>query len=80
MFLDSVDLTSLRAATIKRDMSNWLKVADKIYAVEDEAQLLIMLKMELTSKRREYIITRLYSRYNALRAKREKKELMEWEK
>lgn len=59
-------------------MSNWLKVADKIYTVEDEDQLLVMLKMELTSKRREYIITRLYSRYNALRAKREKKELKEW--
>ena len=78
MFLDDIDLDGVKAAKIKRSMSNWMKVADIIYEGVTEQDLLIMLKIELTSKGREYVIQRLHSRYNAVRSKREKGELLAW--
>jgi len=61
-------------------MSNWIKVADKIYKEASEGELLMMMKFEVEHKNRGYVIERLHSRYNALRVKREKKELSEWRK
>jgi len=79
MFLDNVDITNVRASVAKREMSNWVKISERIYSTEDESMLLIMLKVELTSRNREYIVSRLYSRFSAVRAKREKEELKAWQ-
>jgi len=78
MFLDAIDISDVRAAIARREMSNWVKVAERIYSVEDELMLLTMLKVEVTTKNREYIVSRLYSRFSAIRNKREKRELEEW--
>ena len=76
MFLDDVSLEGLKANAVARSMSNWMKVADKAYTTATEEELLIMLKIEVSTKRREYIANRIHSRYCALRAKREKEELL----
>lgn len=80
MFLDNVSLDGIRTAEVKREMSNWLKIADLIYKTTNEQDLLIMMRLEIDSKNRPYIITRLHSRFNALRLKREKGELKVWRK
>ena len=80
MILDGISLEGLRVAQVKREMSNWLKIADLIYKTNDEQDLLIMMRLEIDSKNRPYVITRLHSRFNALRLKREKEELKAWRK
>ena len=76
--LKEVEIDKATAPRIKRAMSNWIKIADKIYKDASEKELLMMMKFELEHKNRGYVIERLQSRYNALRVRREKKELSEW--
>jgi hypothetical protein len=76
MFLDTVSLEGIKVATVKRDMSNWMKLANAVYTDLTEENLLVMMKLEYESKNREYILTRLHARYNALRMLRERKELL----
>lgn len=76
--LNSVEIDVTSKPRLKRAMSNWIKVADTIYKQADEAELLMMIKFEAHNKNRGYVIERLHSRYNALRVRREKKELNEW--
>jgi hypothetical protein len=78
MILDGVEIDITQKAKIQRDMSNWIKIADKIYKEATENDLLQMMVYEGNHKNRGYVIERLHSRYNALRIRREKKELQEW--
>lgn len=76
MLLDNVSLEGIKVPELRRSLSNWMKVSDAIYADATEEELLIMMKIEKEGKNREYIITRLHSRYNKLRITRERKELL----
>lgn len=78
IILQNIKIDKVSAPRIKRNMSNWLKVADKIYKNISEEEILMMMKFEGEHKNRSYVIERLHSRYNALRVRREKKELSEW--
>ena len=81
MFLDDVILEEYKPlAPLKRLLSNWVKVADHIYEEEciTEGTLLVLLKLEMSSKNRPYMVTRLYSRYSKLRSRRERKEIAQW--
>jgi len=78
MFLDDVDLQGVKACELRRKMSNWMKVADLIYEGASEDDILTMMKIEAMSKNRDYILSRLHSRFTAMRSKRERKELQEW--
>ena len=80
MFLDNIILEDYKPlAPLKRLLSNWVKVADRIY--EDgitEDTLKVLLKLEMTTKNRPYIVSRLYSRFSKLRSQRERKEIEKW--
>jgi hypothetical protein len=76
--LNSIQFDTASMPRLKRNMSNWIKVADMIYKQASEKELLMMIKFEAIHKNRGYVIERLHSRYNALRVKREKKEILEW--
>jgi len=78
--LTSVEIDISQKTRIQRAMSNWIKIADKIYKEATEGELLQMMVYEAHHKNRGYVIERLHSRYNALRVKREKKEILEWRK
>ena len=59
-------------------MGNWLALAELIFgATSTPAMLKSMIKHELTTKRRKHIIERLVTRYNSLRNKQVKTEVIE---
>jgi hypothetical protein len=76
MILDNVSLDDLKIAEFKRSISNWVKVSDMIYGDVTEADLLVMMKIEKCGKNRNYILSRLHSRFCRLRMTRERKELL----
>jgi hypothetical protein len=76
MILDDVSLDDVRVAKLKRAISNWVKVSDIIYKEITEQDLLIMMKIEKAGKNRNYILSRLHSRYCRLRMARERKDLL----
>ena len=57
-------------------LSNWLKLSKKLSDITDENIVLILMKIELLRAKRPEIVLRLYSRFNTLRRKREKEELL----
>ena len=76
MLLDEVSLDGVEVAGLRRSISNWMKVSDIIYTNATEKDLLVMMKIEKEGKNRDYILTRLHSRYNKMRVARERKELL----
>ena len=58
-------------AEMERKYSNWLKVANTCYSITDTAHLVRMLQLELSGKRRQIIIDRVYARFSALRSQQE---------
>jgi len=78
--LIAVEIDLSQKTRIQRAMSNWIKIADTIYKEATEDELLQMMVFEAHHKNRGYVIERLHSRYNALRIKRERKEISKWRK
>ena len=76
MLLDQVSLEGVKVAELRRSISNWVKVSDIIYADVTEDDLLVMMKIEKEGKNRNYILSRLHSRYCKMRNTRERKELL----
>lgn len=76
MILDNISLEGIGIAELKRSISNWVKVSDIIYGNVSEHDLLIMMKIEKSGKNRNYILSRLHSRFCRLRTSRERKELL----
>lgn len=76
MLLDNVSLEGVKVAELKRSISNWMKVSDIIYTNASEEDLLVMMKIEREGKNRPYIIQRLHSRFNKMRVRRERQELL----
>ena len=73
--LKGIKLEPSELARKKRDSSHWVKLAHDLYKCEDQQVLLTMLYVELNGLRRYYVIHRIYARFNAVRARAEKKEL-----
>lgn len=73
--LEGVTLPPAELARRKRDSSHWVKLANALYKCEDLDKLLVMLYVELHGLKRYYVIHRIYARFNAVRARSEKKEL-----
>ena len=76
MILDGISLEGIKVSEFKRAISNWVKVSDLIYKDVSEKDLLVMMKIEKTGKNRNYILSRLHSRFCRLRMARERKELL----
>lgn len=76
MILDNVSLENVKISELKRAISNWVKVSDIIYKEVSEEDLLVMMKIEKSGKNRNYILSRLHSRFCRLRMARERKELL----
>lgn len=76
MILDGISLEGVKISELKRAISNWVKVSDLIYKEVSEEDLLIMMKIEKTGKNRNYILSRLHSRFCRLRMARERKDLL----
>lgn len=73
--LEGVTLPPAELARRKRDSSHWVKLANTLYKCEDLQELLVMLYVELHGLKRYYVFQRIYARFNAVRARQEKKEL-----
>lgn len=71
-----VDLKSPEISRVLRNMSSWSKVSDVLYSstcgIND---VLRMLKIELLTKKRPYIINRIYGRYVTLTTASDKLKL-----
>jgi len=78
MITDNVELTQEDINRTSRTMSHWLNVAKMLYDSEDEAFILKLLKVELETRDRYYIVQRIYAHYNSTRRRRELKELQSW--
>ena len=76
MILDGISLEGIKVSEFKRAISNWVNVSDLIYKDVSEKDLLVMMKIEKTGKNRNYILSRLHSRFCRLRMARERKELL----
>lgn len=63
---------------LTRQMSHWVNVAKELYGSTDETFILRMLRTELETKKRYYIVQRIYAHYNAVRRKRELEEIRAW--
>jgi len=75
---EDVQLTRDQIARQARKMSHWLNVAKELYESKDEAHIISMLHTELETKKRYYIVQRIYAHYNSIRRQRELLELREW--
>lgn len=78
MFLDDVVVTQADINKARRDMSHWVKLAEQLYKCSDEPELKRMIITERMTTNRAYVIRRIYAHYNAIRAKREREEVMTW--
>lgn len=77
MILDNVSLDDVKVAELRRSISNWVKVSDIIYDKEvTEKDLLVMMKIEKEGRNRNYILSRLHSRFCKMRTTRERLELL----
>lgn len=75
-FLDEVSPYSVtEQPEMERKFSNWRKVADIIYTLDDTDELVRILQLELTTRRRPLIIERVYSKYSSLKSKNELKKI-----
>ena len=76
MFLDDVTPFKNKDWPEKeREYSSWVKVAEYIYKDASADDVVRLLQLELLTKRRDYNITRLYSRFSKLRMLEETKDL-----
>lgn len=55
--------------------SNWVELSDHISEITDERVILKMLRVEIETKKRATILSRLHGKYNRLRKDREMKEI-----
>jgi hypothetical protein len=62
---------------LKREVSNWMGLAKRIYKVTDKTELLKYMLAEKDYKNRYYIIMRIYGHFNSLRRDAERKMLNE---
>lgn len=68
------------SVNIKRAMSNWVTIADFLYYTPGlkPKDIKIMIKHELLTKKRPYVVTRLYSRYMGIVSSTTKEALKTW--
>lgn len=78
MITDRISLAPETKARMARKMSHWVNVAQELYGLIDETRILTMLKVELETKNRYYIVQRIFAHYNAVRRRRELSELKAW--
>lgn len=77
--IDQIELTpSVKARAFRDALSHWNKLAKILYAENNEINVLTYLRAEAEGKNRHYIVNRIYAHYNALRRKRELREIIEW--
>lgn len=73
--IEKVNLSPEAINRKAREMSHWVQIARDLYDSKDETYVLTMLKVELETQRRMYIVNRIYAHYNALRRRRELDEI-----
>ncbi len=78
MITDSIELEREVVARKAREMSHWVKLAKDLYASKDEAYILTMLKVELLTLRRDYVIQRIFAHFTSTRRRREIDEIKAW--
>ena len=76
-FLDKIEPFTVKQWPEKeRDISHWLKTSKLIYTSDDTDELLKYLQLELMTRRRPMIISRIYSRFSFLRGITEYEEFI----
>ena len=78
MLIPNLNMHPRDLIILKRERSHWNKVAQVLYEAKTETDVLNMLYVEKHTHNRDYVIRRIYSRYNALRRKRELEELKKY--
>jgi len=64
------------AQAYEKTMSNWSYLALELPQIMSEEVLLKMVRFEMETKQRVYIIDRLLSRHNSIRNRRERAEFL----
>lgn len=73
--VQNLELETGERVKLKREVSNWMKLAKVIYDTKDINFLMKVLKVELEGECRAYMIHRTYSRISRLRNTAEKMQL-----
>lgn len=78
MFLDRVKYSKAEAVQLDHQLRNWSYLHIELANITEEDWLLKMIKYELDNKGRVQIITRLKTRHNKMRDKRERQEILKY--
>lgn len=77
--IEQIEITpSTKARAFREALSHWNKLAKILYEEDNEQTVLVYLRAELEGKNRHYIVNRIYAHFNAIRRRRELKEIQEW--